>query len=159
MEFKKVQNSCLSLGEWAQAGPGLAAELSYNSINSPGGPARHGPSSSDLVSQSPVNNTSHIQTHFIHQIRKHTITDSSHTACELQVFVPLFPREQRTLKAPVCGLGPACEAWLARSRSGMERCQWHWHAQSVNTVIRIQWDQPGDQMVSVANKVEKVFTV
>ena len=39
----------------AQAGPGLAAELSYNSINSPSGPARHGPYSSDLLWHSLVN--------------------------------------------------------------------------------------------------------
>ena len=55
----------------AQAGPGLAAELSYNSINSPSGPARHGPCSSDLLWQSLVN-ISDTQSQK-HQFRKHTL--------------------------------------------------------------------------------------
>ena len=119
-------------------GPGLAAELSYNSINSPGGPARHGPSS-DLLWHSPVNKLSVIWHTLLIGSEKAQLCFSYFLLLRLISLGSLCPREERTLTAPapVCGVRPECEAWLARSRSrgGMERCQWQWHALTVNTVI------------------------
>lgn len=160
MEFKKSQNSCLSLGEWAQAGPGLAVELSYNSINSPGGPASLGPAALTRchthrwITHLTPDTTRTLNSSSEHTPRGHHCLPSMWLWPPI-VLITLCPRELRTLKAPVCGLGPACEAWLARSRSGMERCQWNWPAQPVNTVT--QWHPRRDQMVSVVNKVANIL--